>query len=76
MRFSLDASDRVADNVGAMRRGLMTPPDHPGDRHRHLMRAQEGAFDGFDVHVELVRVLWCAAGVLSLVLFVGAKLGW
>ena len=53
----------------------MTPPDQ-GAPQRHLMRAREDAFSNYDVHTELVRFLWAAAGVLSLVLFVAAKLGW
>jgi hypothetical protein len=53
---------------------LMAPPGR-GDRNkRHLMRAREDAFDGFDLNVEVRRLLWCAAGVLAIVLMLASKL--
>ena len=53
---------------------LMAPPDRGNRNERHLMRAREGAFDGFDLTVEIRRLLWCAAGVLAIVLMLTAKL--
>ena len=53
---------------------LMAPPGR-GDRNdSHLMRVRENAFDGFDLAVEVRRLLWCAAGVLAIVLMLAAKL--
>jgi hypothetical protein len=51
----------------------MAPPEH-GTRQRSLMSVREGAYSGFDLHGEIRRMLWCAAGVLALVLLLAAKL--
>jgi hypothetical protein len=36
---------------------------------RGLMSSEIGSFAGFDVHVELTRLLWCGAVVLAAVLY-------
>jgi hypothetical protein len=33
------------------------------------MSAEAGSFAGFDVHLELTRLLWCGAAVLAAVLY-------
>jgi hypothetical protein len=53
---------------------LMAPPGRDDRNERHLMRVRENAFDGFDLNVEVRRLLWCAAGVLAAVLLIAAKL--
>jgi hypothetical protein len=53
---------------------LMAPPGRGNRNDHHLMRVREDAFDGFDLTVELCRLLWCGAGVLAVVLLLAAKL--
>jgi hypothetical protein len=46
-------------------------PFHPP---RGLMSAEAGAFVTFDLHLELKRLLWGAAAVLALVLYLSHAL--
>jgi hypothetical protein len=43
-------------------------PLHPP---QSLMCADPATFDGFDLHAELMRLLWSAAVVLAVVLYLG-----
>jgi hypothetical protein len=50
-------------------RPLMLAAGTPRRPPRGLMSTQAGAFAAFDVHFELRRLLWTAAAVLALLLF-------
>lgn len=52
---------------------LMAPPGRGGDEKRHLMSVREDAYAGFDLAIEVRRLLWCAVSVLGIVLVFAAK---
>jgi hypothetical protein len=63
--------------------GLMAPPETYASRPlmlaaaaplhmpRGLMSVETAAFEGFDPHRELTRLLWAAAALLAVVLYLG-----
>jgi hypothetical protein len=63
--------------------GVMAPPERypsrplmlaaaaPLHSPRGLMSVEAAAFEGFDLHGELTRLLWAAVAVLAVVLYLG-----
>lgn len=63
--------------------GLMAPPERypsqplmlaaaaPNQSPRGLMSVEVAAFEGFDLHVELTRLLWTAVAVLTVAIYLG-----
>jgi hypothetical protein len=50
-------------------RPLMHAAGAPLHPPRGLMSSDHGSFAGFDLHVELMRLLWCGAVVVAAVLY-------